>query len=136
MPAEVAKKILEREGFQTPAAIEGGTALLDLINRHGSFDAWYAAIEDADEKSIIVAISGIGSNVPLDLITGSFREAARSMVELKLTDRMIDKMDRLEKASNRLAVVGIRLAVVGIVAAVVIAVVELFVARSPWPCPR
>ena len=124
MGTEIADKVLRGEPYKDPREPrEGGGQLLKVANREPPFDLWYACIDDADTRSLIAAIAGFGSyTTGMNPAKESLREAARSMVEQKLTDRMIEKMDRLEHASNRLAVVGI-------IVAVIIAGAELWVGR-------
>jgi hypothetical protein len=100
----------------------------ELLRSHHHSEAltgkWFAALEEADIRSIIAVIGNLGA-----VATGStptqiaYREAARSMVELKLTDRMIEKMDSLERQAARLqwaaigagVVIGLLTIVIGVV---------------------
>jgi hypothetical protein len=119
----VAKRILRGESFTRPAAPSRADELIALATRSTTqFDAWHALIEQADTHTLIATIGAIGrGDEPLGSRGAGYREAARAMLDQKLTDRMIEKMEKLDTASTRLGRIGIGLAVVGLIEAIVIA---------------
>ncbi len=135
MAANRAKEMLEKGGFKIPPAWEGGEALLRLARDSATTPAgWFAAIEDADVESIIAAIAGLSELEGADRSEATihrrraFREAARAVVDAKLTGRTIREMKRLEK-------VGIGLAFVGLLVAIpsaVIAIHQIGMALGWW----
>jgi hypothetical protein len=105
----LAARIRRGESFTRPVPVSRADELIAL-GRHatGQFDAWYAAIEQADTHTLIAVITAIGrGDEPLGSRGPGYREAARSMLEQKLTDRMIAKMEDLERASGRLGKIAI-----------------------------
>ena len=92
-------------------------------NLRPSVGEWYREMEKAETSTLVAALGGLGRE---DLV--AFREAVRGMIDLRLTDRMIEKMDALERASNRLAIVGICVGAVLGVAGLVLAGVQVWVA--------
>jgi hypothetical protein len=99
-------------------ASEGGKDLFKFSLDTPGSDAWLSALDDADTRSIIAAISKLGTvatdRTPTQI---AYREAARSMVEQKLTDRMISEMKRLERIGVYVAIVGLSIAIPGAVIA-------------------
>lgn len=75
---------------------------------------WYAALENSTPREIIAAIgqmSSIDVNAPKVV---ACRDAARAMVEQKLTDRMLEQMGRLERPTARLERVGVLVGIAGL----------------------
>ena len=89
-----------------------------LMGERTDGKVWLAALEDADTSDIIAAISELGtvatSTTPTQI---ACREAARAMVEQRLTDRMIREMKRLECIGVCIASVGLAIAIPGAVIA-------------------
>jgi len=117
MPVEVAERILREESYQTPEGGAGGGILLRLATTQGphAAPAWFASIADADVSSIVSAIAGLGNPMVPSSYFDAYRDSARAMVEQKLPERMVAKMDAPEKDSSRLANVAIFVGVVGVI---------------------
>jgi hypothetical protein len=114
MAAELAKRILRGELFKIVHAGQGAADLVTLARSSPGGETWLAALEDADARAIIGAIGGLACHPkhesPLEIAS---REAARAMVEQKLTDQMICELKRLERIGIALAVVGLAIAIPG-----------------------
>ncbi len=82
---------------------------------------WYAALEASDTRELIAAIGGLSG----DSRSESFREAAQAMVEQKLTDRMFEQMERLERRTEQLERASCRLGWIAVGVAVILGLVEL-----------
>ena len=120
MPIEVAERILRGEAVEVPEAGQAGRQLMILATRYNDPqhpEHWYASLKDADEHSLIAAIGAINESIPGPV--KAFREAARAMVDQKLTDRMVGKMEDLERASTVLAERALFIGRVGTVATIV-----------------
>ena len=112
MAAELAKRILGGEQPPKSPAGEGGRDLAHLALQTPGGGVWLAALEDADTRAIIAAISEVGTVATMTTPTQiAYREAACSMVEQKVAERTIAEMRRLECIGVALAVVGIFVAV-------------------------
>jgi len=83
-------------------------------------NAWAVALEIAEPQQIARAIGD--PYLPLYAIADPFRESARAMVQVKLTQRTVDEMKRLERAGLRLAIVGILVAI----PSAIIAAIQLY----------
>jgi hypothetical protein len=68
---------------------------------------WSRELEKSDPRAIIVAIGALNRNDQVH-----YREAARSMVEYKLTERMVATMKNFDRASGRLGWFGIGVAII------------------------
>lgn len=126
MPAEIAKAILRDGSGVVPAPGRDARHLSMLATRLSrdaslSWDLWYAAIEDADTRTLIAAMAALGTTGTTGARYEAFRDAARAMVEQKLTDQTIAEMRKLEKASTRLGWVAAALTAVGVVATLMVA---------------
>lgn len=107
---------------QAPAR---GLNLLGLASKlaqsgHEGSD-WFRAIEEADTRDLIHAIGAMGATGTIGVKYDALRDSARSMVEQKLTERMIEKMEALERVSTRLGRIGVFLAL----AAIAVAILQL-----------
>lgn len=124
----LAERILRGESFTRPAPASGADELIALAKRSTTqFDAWYALIEQADTHTLIATIGAIGrGDEPLGSRGTGYREAARAMLEQKLTDRMIEKMEKLDATTTRLSRAALFVGVVGTVATLI----------SVWPMIR
>jgi len=127
MTVEVAKKILRGEQYNMPPGGEDGKTLVRLAQKlgpHGGPD-WFASLADAELAPIVAAIGGLSR--PLDPLghLDAFREAARAMVEQKLTERMVAKMEDLERVSTKLARGALWLAAAGVLFAAVQIVIAI-----------
>lgn len=115
MAIETAKRILS--GRLPRAATEGRT-LVKVAEIGPGGDAWHACLSDADTDSIIAAIGGLVSPVDPHKHIDAYRDAGRAMVEQKLTERMVAKMEDLERASTTLAERALFIGRVGTVATI------------------
>jgi len=119
MPADIAKRLLEGEGMQGHPAGAGAMSLIIFAETAPGVDYWLLALEDADTPEIIAAIAGLGSvstsSTPTQI---AFREAARSMGEQRLSEKMVREMKRLERVGIALAVVGLLVAIPSCVIAI------------------
>jgi len=110
------------DAYQTAAAadVEGARELLRIANTFPSGDEWLGALQEQSPRAIVGAIGGLDRNrVSGRVAVESFREAARAMVEVKLTEQMVERMEGLERAANRAAWVGVGLTAVGTFVAIV-----------------
>jgi len=92
-----------------------------------NLEDWTIAISEAETESLIAALGGIAALVPSAERSEAFRDQVRLLVEQRLTDRMVAKMEDLERASARLARVGLGVGVVGAVAGIVAAIAGVLV---------
>lgn len=116
MKVELAAKLGEIE--------QAGHALrAQLLSRQGTDTSWLQNLEEADTRAIIVAIAGL-AGAGRESISDAARDTARSMLELKLTDHLIERMVALEAASTRLGWIGVFIGVVGVIVAIAIAAVS------------
>ncbi len=90
---------------------EAGHALRVQLLRAGIGQSkdinWLRNLEEADPRVIMAAMVGLGFPGDRGVTPEAARDTARSMLELKLTERMIAKMEDLERASSRLGVIAI-----------------------------
>jgi hypothetical protein len=80
-------------------ADEGAKRLIALSRTHPDSLIWFRALEDSEPRQIIAAIGSMGT---IGVNAGqydAYRDAARAVVEMKLTDE-------LTRSSSRLACVG------------------------------
>jgi len=103
-----------------------GRGLIELVHRRPDALDWFKALEQAHTRAIIGAIGELGSTGAIGARLEGYREAARAMVEQKLSDQMIAKMEDLERVSTRLGWIAV---FVGL-AAIGVAIVQLLVARA------
>jgi hypothetical protein len=106
---------------------EAGHALrAQLLSPQGKDASWLQNLDEADPRAIIVAIAALGSSGATQSVQDAARDAARSMLELKLTERMIEKMEKLDATTTRLSRAALFVGVVGTVATLI----------SVWPVIR
>ena len=107
--------ILSGRAYEAPRGMEGGRRLLSVARVRPGGDAWHACLAEADITSIIQVIGWLGEESAPRM--GAYRDAARAVLEQRLTARMAVRLDALERASRRLGWIAI--------AALAIAFVEL-----------
>ena len=127
------KRIARDESFTLPPEAKGGRELAKLAERlvgiPGTSEQWFVELKAANTQKIVASMGALTS---LDRHLGpglhAFRDAARAMVEEKLADRMIAKMEALERVSERLGRRALFVGWVGIVAGMLAAIVGVVVA--------
>jgi len=102
---------------RTAADIEQAAHALrtQLLREYSKDGTWLRLLEDADLRVIVMAIKGFGALGANPFAVEAAREAARSVLEIRLTDRLIERMEALETASTHLASVAIRVGKWGVV---------------------
>ena len=98
--------------------------LLKASKGHGA--NWMHDLEEADLRAIIAAMVNLGFAAQDDTAPEAARDTARSMVELKLAERMIEKMEQLDATTARLSKAALFVGFVGTVATLI----------SVWPIIR
>ena len=87
----------------SPEHTAGAKKLLAIASNETAGVEWLGALEEADVRALIGAIGGLSAQGG---ITGARREAqreaARAMVELKLTEQMVHRMQQLERANEHM----------------------------------
>lgn len=99
-------------GFRVDPLVDQAEGLVELATSSPTVAEWYRAMQELETRALIAAIAGLGTVQTLGPHFIAYREAARAMVEQRLTDEMLGRMEKLERAGFFVGVVGLMLAAI------------------------
>jgi|SRR5581483_1788672 len=87
---------------------------------------WIDRLEPLEPVQVARVISGLAGGRIMDPTSPAHMEAASALVQAKLTDRMVTKLDELDQSAGRLATVGLWLTGAGVFLGVVQIAIAIF----------